>query len=179
MWKCGVWLEFRIKIISETWSQLFIHHRHHLPLTFTHPVCVVVVTTSLSVSHGCKQVVKVSKAAHKDLQCQQFTHFDQDGFLLDWSTLSSHKYTSIQTPVKLFSFSTKRLVLFTISTFLLWPSVLIPHTKNLYGYQTTQKRPHSKEISYWKQRNTKNSKSRRTNWHLYYVLQNLFIFIYF
>ena len=32
------------------------------------PICITWLQT----------VVKVSEAAHKDLQCQQFTHFDQD-----------------------------------------------------------------------------------------------------
>ena len=66
-----------------------------------------------------KKGVKIPKAAHKEIRYRCFTHFDKDAFLLDLVTLSSHKYTSIQTPMKLLSFGIKHLVLFIISMLLL------------------------------------------------------------
>ena len=60
-----------------------------------------------------------------------FTHFHKDAFCLK-TTFHSRKYTSIQTLMKRLSFGTNRLVLFIISRFVLWPSVLI-HKKTSTG----------------------------------------------
>ena len=103
--------------------------------------------------HSCFQPASLTPHPAPLQQYWCFTNFDKDAFLLD---LVHSQLSPVYRPRWSSSFGTKHLVLFIISMLLLWPSVLSTHG-NLHG---CQRRPCIKEIGYWKQGNTKNSKSR-------------------